>query len=404
MARTDWHRPRCGPSVEHWTRRRVQEARTRMSVRTVLVVGGGFTGLTVAIALAQRGVQVTLVDRVGAWARVGHGLTIQGNALRVFEQIGVIDEVLAVGQAENAVTLTRADGVVISRLETPRTGGDHLPATIGALRPDLHDILVRKAVSLGVVIRLGLELQEFTNHGDSASSVLSDGTTETWDVIVIAEGIKSRTRPKLGITEDRAPSGLGIWRAVTSRLPEMTGGIAFPLADDGGAYKVGYTPVSHDQCYIFVLCRPQRVDNGLEGWQEVQRLMANFHGDYDYLRDSIGPDTFLNFQEIEWIFVEGPWHSGRVVALGEVVHAVPPLIAQGAAQCLEDAALFAEYVTQAGDWEALLAEFYARRIPRLKGVVEASLQLAYWEQNPGTPDADPARVMADALAALVPAP
>lgn len=374
-----------------------------MSVSNVLVVGGGFTGLTTAIALAQRGVQVTLVDKASAWARVGHGLTIQGNALRVFREIGVIDEVLAVGQPENSVTLYFADGRVMAEMPTPRTGGDDLPATIGALRPDLHEILVAKAESLGVEIRLGTELVSHEQGEGTATSVLSDGRVETWDLIVIAEGIKSPTRPKLGIAEDRGPSGLGIWRAVTSRLPEMTGGIAYPFNADG-AYKVGYTPVGPDQCYIFVLCPPQRVDNGLEDWQEVRRLMEGFHGPFDYLRESIGPDTFLNFQEIEWIFVPGPWHDGRVIALGEVVHAVPPLIAQGAAQCLEDALLFAQYVTEEGDLEEQLAAFYARRLPRIKGVVDASMQLAEWELHPGTEGADPGRVMGMALAALVPAP
>ena len=53
---------------------------------------------------------------------------------------------------------------------------------------------------------------------------------------------------------------------------------------------------------------------------------------------------------------------------------------------------------------AQLAEFYARRIPRIKGVVDASMQLAHWELHPGTPDANPGKVMAEALVALVPAP
>jgi len=374
-----------------------------MSVSKVLVVGGGFTGLTTAIALAQREVQVTLVDKASAWARVGHGLTIQGNALRVFEQIGVIDEVLAKGQPENSVTLYFADGTVMTELPTPRTGGDHLPATLGALRPDLHEILLERAVALGVEVRLGLELDSFENHPDFATSVLSDGAVENWDAIVVAEGIKSQTRAKLGITEDRAPTGLGIWRAVTSRLPGMSGGIAYP-ADDSGAYKVGYTPVSATQCYVFVLCRPERPDNGLEDWQEVRRLMHDFHGEFDYLRDTIDEHTFLNFQGIDWIFVEGPWHRGRVVALGEAVHAVPPLIAQGAALCVEDALLLADHLTRDGELDQSLAEFHARRLPRVKSVVDASLLLAKWEQNPGSPDADPGRVMGQALAALVATP
>ena len=83
---------------------------------------------------------------------------------------------------------------------------------------------------------------------------------------------------------------------------------------------------------------------------------------------------------------------------------MPPLIAQGAAQCVEDALLFAQYVTEEGDLEGQLAAFYARRQRRLKGVVDASLQLAHWEQNPGSEGADPGRVMGMALAALVPAP
>ncbi|MDQ1204823.1 FAD-dependent oxidoreductase [Microbacterium sp. SORGH_AS_0862] len=375
-----------------------------MSVSKVLVVGGGFTGLTTAIALAQRGVErVVVIDRARSWARVGHGLTIQGNALRVFRELGVLDRILSVGQPENALTLYFADGRVMAEMKTPRTGGDDLPATIGALRADLHEILVERAESLGVEIRLGRELASYESGPDEAISVLSDGTRERWDAIVIAEGIKSAKRAGIGISAQRGPSGLGIWRAVTTRQPEMTGGIAYP-AHTGGAYKVGYTPVSDDLCYIFVLCSPVRPDNGLADWQEVKRLMADFHGPFDYLRESIDEGTFLNFQEIEWIFADGPWHSGRVIALGEVVHAVPPLIAQGAAQCVEDALLFAEHVTAAGDWETQLADFYARRLPRIRGVVEASMQLAEWELHPGTPGADPGRVMGQALGALVAAP
>ncbi|MBO1902680.1 FAD-dependent monooxygenase [Leucobacter weissii] len=378
-----------------------------MSVGKVLIVGGGFTGLTAAIALAKKGIVSTLIERAPAWARVGHGLTIQGNALRVFRELGVVDEVLAKGfPEERGVTLVFADGRVMTHLDTPRTGGPDLPPTIGALRPDIHEILLRRAESLGVEIRLGTQLDSFENHDGFATATLSDGTTESWDLIIVAEGIKSQTRPKLGITEDRAPSGLGIWRAVTERRPDMLGAIAFPdgTGGPGGAFKVGYTPVSDTQCYVFVLCDPVRPANGLSDWQEVRRLMADFHGEFDFLRETIDESTFLNFQEIEWIFVEGPWHTGRVLALGEAVHAVPPLIAQGAAQCVEDSLLLAEYLTAEGELEEQLTAFHARRVPRVKGVVDASLQLAHWEQHPGSPDADPGRVMAEALVALVPEP
>ena len=373
-----------------------------MSVQRVLIVGAGFTGLTAAIALAREGVEVKVVDKVKEWAPVGHGLTIQGNALKVFKELGVYDDIAKVAWPEqNGVTLRLSSGDLMVHVDTPRTGGDDLPPTIGALRPALHDLLVAKAEEHGAVFQVGTELVGFENHRSTASAELSDGSNEQWDLIIVAEGIHSRTRAKLGITEEPAPSGLGIWRGLVPRTPEMEGEIFFPVPYEGGAYKVGYTPISADQCYFFVLCPPVRPDNGLEDWQEAKRLLEQFHGSFDYLREAITAETFLNFQEIEWIFVEGPWHRGRVLALGEVVHAVPPLIAQGAAQCVEDSLVLAEHVTREGDLEEQLQAFYARRIPRIRGVVDASMQLARWEQNPGTSGGRDGEVMGAALGALM---
>ena len=66
-----------------------------MSVSSVLVVGGGITGSMLALALAQRGVQVELVEISPEWHGVGHGITVQGNLLAAFDKVGVLDEVLA---------------------------------------------------------------------------------------------------------------------------------------------------------------------------------------------------------------------------------------------------------------------------------------------------------------------
>ena len=367
-------------------------------------MGGGITGLTTAVALAQRDVDVTLVERATAWARVGHGITVQGNALKVFKEIGVVDEMISRGFGSDSVTLYHADGSVMVKLDTPKTGGEDLPATLGALRADLHDILVARATALGVKIRLGTELISFENHGDSASALLSDGTTDFWDLVVVADGIRSGSRAKLGITEQPASSGLGIWRCVTERPAGGMGGLAYADPGTEGSFKAGYTVISDTQCYAFVLCNPQREQNGLADHDEMRRLMEPYHGTWDELRESIDGERFLNFQEIEWIFVEGPWHQGRVIAIGEAVHAVPPLIAQGAAMCAEDALLLAEYVTGDGDLEAGLTEFEARRKPRIKDVVDASLLLAEWERNPGTPGADPGRVMGQTLGRLAATP
>jgi 2-polyprenyl-6-methoxyphenol hydroxylase-like FAD-dependent oxidoreductase len=368
-----------------------------MGVASVLVVGGGITGSVAAIALARRGVEVTLVERSPRWQGVGHGITVQGNALKVFRQIGVLDEILERGHGFDQVRMREASGDDIATITVARTGGDDLPATMGALRSDIQDVLVKRIRELGVEARLGTELLSFANVDRHVEAKLSAGTVENYDIVIAADGIKSATRKMLGVPEDKAPSGMGIWRAVVPRTPDMSiSGMYY----HGPQYKVGFTPISDELCYAYVLTDPVRPDNGLTDAQEMRRLLEGYHGHVDVIREGITEGTFLNFQPIEWLFVEGPWHRGRVVAIGDAVHACPPLLAQGAAQCAEDALLLADYVTREGEIENLLAAFQARRKPRVKLVVDASLQLVAWELRPDTPGADPAGVMTRSLAAL----
>lgn len=373
-----------------------------MSVRTVVVVGGGVTGTVTAIALAQRGVAVTLIERSAQWQGVGHGITVQGNALKVFHQIGALDRMLEHAYPFNRVDVCHADGHVLASIDTPRTGGPELPATMGALRSDLQTVLVDMIHDLGVEVRLGVEMDSFEQDDDGVTVTLTDGSTLAADLVVAADGIKSRTRPMLGIEEDKAPTGMGIWRVVTKRTPAMD---AAAVYYHGPHFKAGFTPISDDLCYAYVLTTPERPDNGLSDIETIRSMLSGYHGHLDDVRESLTEGDYLSFQPIEWLYVDGPWHRGRVIAVGDAVHACPPLIAQGAAQCTEDALLLAEHVTApevttAAALDDALTAFEARRKPRVKLVVDASMQLVEWELHPETPDADPAALMGSSLHAL----
>lgn len=368
-----------------------------MTVKHVLVVGGGITGCVAAIALAQKGVTVSLIEISPQWFGVGHGITVQGNALKAFQQIGAVERMLDKGHGFDHLEVRHADGNLLVRLDTPKTGGPELPATMGALRSDIQAVLVDMIHELGIDVRLGTQLESFSNGTDNVSVTLSGGVVEEYDLVIAADGIRSKTRGMLGIDINEAPTGLGIWRVVTKRTPEMDVSSVF---EHGPQNRAGITPISDELCYAYVLTKPPRADNGLSDAEEMKRLLEGYHGHFDFIRENISEGDFLSFQEIEWLFVEGSWHQGRVIAIGDAVHACPPLIAQGAAQCAEDAVLIADYVTRKGDLESLLTEFEARRKPRVKLVVDASMTLVDWELHPGTPGADPARLMGSSLAAL----
>ncbi|MDX6313055.1 MAG: hypothetical protein QOF44_2519, partial [Streptomyces sp.] len=127
---------------------------------------------------------------------------------------------------------------------------------------------------------------------------------------------------------------------------------------------------------------------------------AGYGGIWGRILEALPEDTTVDYRWIEAVLVEAPWYRGRMILIGDAVHACPPLIAQGAAMCTEDAVVLAELVTGDGPVETALKDFMARRMPRVRTVLENSLQLAEWEIHPETPGADPGRIMQDTLTFL----
>jgi len=227
----------------------------------------------------------------------------------------------------------------------------------------------------------------------------SDGSSGSYALVVGADGIRSHTRRLLGIQTVPKPSGMSIWRVVADRPAAMD---CSELYYGGPRYKAGYSPISESKCYAFVLDEP--LDPASFGDRPGAAVMRErsqgYGGTWGEIRETISDDLAVDYRWIESLLVDDPWYRGRVIIIGDAAHACPPLIAQGAAMCAEDAIVLAELVTGEGPVEEALATFMRRRWPRVSLVVERSLQLVEWEIHPDTPGADPARIMSETLAAL----
>ncbi|MEU1510973.1 FAD-dependent monooxygenase [Streptomyces sp. NPDC005811] len=367
-----------------------------MPVQKVLVVGGGITGSVLCLALAQRGVEVELVEISPQWYGVGHGITLQGNALKALRSVGVLDRVLARAVPFDIMRLRRADGSLITELATPHTGGPELPSTAGALRSDLQDALCDAVRAHGVTVRLGLSVERLAQSPGHVDVTFSDGTAGRYDLLVGADGINSATRALIGLTQRPRPVGMSIFRVVADRPAEMD---CAEVYYGGPRFKAGYSPISPDQCYAYLL--DENLDPSLIGPRAPLALLrergAGYGGTWGGLLAALPDDTAVDYRWIEAVLVDEPWYRGRAAVVGDAAHACPPLIAQGAAMCMEDAVLLAELVTGEEPLEKALEHFMSRRLPRVRMVLENSLRLADWEIHPGTPGADPARIMSETL-------
>lgn len=370
-----------------------------MGVSRVLIVGGGVTGSVLALALARNGVSVDLVELSARWFGVGHGITVQGNALKAFREVGVWDELSAEGVAFDRLRMRRADGALIAEVPTPATGGPDLPPTMGSLRSAMQEVLCKAVYGAGVAVRLGLTVASLRNDAGAATVVFTDDSTGRYDLVVGADGIRSHMRRLIGIEARPEPVGMGIWRVLAARPAEMD---CAEVYYGGVRYKAGYSPISATQCYAYLL--DENLPASLIGPRAPLSLFrarsAGYGGTWGRIRDGLPDDTPVDYRWIESVRLTEPWHRGRAVVIGDAAHACPPLIAQGAAMCAEDAVVLAEELADGRPLDRQLASFVARREPRVRVVLDNSLQLAEWEMHPGTPGADPARIMSETLAFL----
>ncbi|MGW6318638.1 FAD-dependent oxidoreductase [Streptomyces sp. NPDC055099] len=372
--------------------------------RKVLVIGGGAAGNAVTILLRRAGVPVDLIEAQPGWnASAGSGITLQGNALRVLRELGVWKEVEASGFGFDAVGITAPDGTVLHVSEDLRSGGDNLPATVGMQRPQLQRILMRAVRESGATVRLGVTATSLEQDAHGVDVRFSDGAQGRYDLVVAADGLGSGTRSAIGIATKPKPTGMAIWRVAAPRPEGVT---RADLAYGGPAYIAGYCPTSATTLYAFVVeAARDRASIPPQSYaDEMTRIAKAYGGHWPEITAHITDPAQVNYTWFDQLLVEGSWHRGRVVLVGDAAHCCPPTLAQGAALSLEDALVLAELLTGSDTWDdALLRAYHERRIPRVRAVVEASVQIGQWQLD-GVRDADVPGLMGRIMAMLTERP
>jgi len=368
-------------------------------MRSILIVGGGIAGNTLAILLRRAGIEVSIAEIKPDWNVSGAGITLQGNALRVLRAAGVWPAVRDHGFSFNTVGFTAPDGTVLYVAEDSRSGGADLPATTGMQRADLQRILTAAVLDAGAGIRLGVSVESLRQDAQGVDASFTDGTAGRFDLVVGADGRNSAIRALIGIADRPAPTGMGIWRA---SAPRSKGLERTDLAYGGPCYIAGYCPTSDATIYAY-LVEPKRERSAVDPaeYASVMRgLAAGYGGFWTQIRESISDPLQVNYTWFDRLLVDGPWHRGRVVLAGDAAHSCPPTLAQGAAMSLEDVLVLAELLAAHETWDdELLTEYWQRRLPRVRMVVDASVQLGQWLMD-GVRDANVPGLIGSTMAVL----
>ena len=348
------------------------------AVESVLIVGGGVGGLTAAVALRQRGIEVDLIEKNSAHTVYGVGIIQPNNALRALDAIGLAGECVKRGGAFDHVRVRDRHGNLIGGGKSPGEAAPHLPAVNGITRPILQEILLTAAHEAGAQIRVGVEIKTWSDRGDRVMVTFSDGSSREYDLLIGADGVFSQLRKDLF---PNAPipvfSGVAGWRYNLPRPAEVEHGELWY----GEKSKVGLVPLSPSLMYIFIVTHePDNPFMSTEGLAvKMRERLSEYGGLVAELRERIVDDNAVVYKALDHLLLPAPWYKGRAILIGDAAHATVPHLAQGAAMAIEDAVLLAELLARDAAVEELMQEFMDRRFERSRLVVETSAQLVDWE-------------------------
>jgi 2-polyprenyl-6-methoxyphenol hydroxylase-like FAD-dependent oxidoreductase len=337
-----------------------------------IVAGAGVGGLTTAIALRRRGVEVEVLE-AGSRTRIsGGGLGIASNATKVLTGLGVDLAGAGVGRVCEQFHLRTASGRPLRELPIRSITEELGSPVVNVRRADLVALL-RNA--LGTPVRHGIRVVRYDRVGDGVRVTCSDGRIRTGDLLVGADGIRSAVRTQVAGPAPVHEYGYVCWIATVRfahpRLP--AGGAAhywgngrrFGLIDigDGHAYWWGTKNTSR------WTGSKDEILRCFDGWaDEVCRAVA------------LTPETeIVGVTAQDRPFLES-WGDGPVTLVGDAAHPMLTSLSQGAGAAIEDGYALAHHLAAEGDVVAGLRRYEEARRDRTRWLVSASRRLSRVEQ------------------------
>lgn len=276
----------------------------------VRIIGGGIGGLTAAIALGRAGHRVTLFERAPRFAPVGAGIVLGANATAILRSLGVD---LSGGHPLSAMDVLGPDGRTLAALPVGSLG---------------YEVLSFHRAELHAALEAALPPEVTLCMGEEAGVDDPDA-----DVVIGADGLRSKAREAAGCAVSYRYSGETCWRAV---IPDLE--LSRCTETWGSGARMGIVPLSGRRVYVFLTAlSPERAPT--PPWPELRARYAPLGGDCPAVLERLRPELLIHHDLVE--LAEPCWGTERVWLLGDAAHGMTPNQGQGAAMAIEDAAVLA---------------------------------------------------------------
>ena len=327
----------------------------------IAVIGGGIGGLTAALALSQNAHDITVFERSAGIREIGAGVQISPNAGRLLHSLGLGAAYSEISVNPHRVVLRRwEDDSIIRATDLDESFlSQHKVPLANVARNELVEILGN-----AVAARTNVTLK-FSTHvvsvepGDSSSEVIfADGSSQSFDIVIGADGIHSVVRPCVGGIDKPRFSGSAAYRALVPRgaVEDLPIDVTNRMGPD--RHVVSYF-IGRNRSHLNLVCISPEDSWETESWTEqgtMKDLLSRFEGwssDFLSLLGRVEEPIF------RWALYDREpleqWGIGTTTLLGDACHPMLPFMAQGSCQAIEDAVVLARCLSDADTSDAASA-------------------------------------------------
>lgn len=340
----------------------------------IAFIGAGLGGTAGAGLMAKAGFNVKVYEQAPAFARMGAGIHLGPNVMKVMRKLGIEDELNRTGaHPDYWYSRDGITGDVMAQIPL----GDYAVSHYGASyltvhRGDFHKLMT-DALPDGV-LEFNKKLSEIDDQGDKVVMKFTDGTVEEADFVIGADGINSKVRESLLGEELPIYTGYVAHRAVFP-TPVDSGALPFDMCCkwwDGDRHMMVYFVTSKKDEIYYVTGVPVESWDMNKSWEpctkdEMRETFKGWHSSVQALIEGTQEVTRWPLLERDPLPV---WSRGRLVLLGDACHPMKPHMAQGAAMAIEDAAMLTRCFQELGftDYEAVFNLYEANRAERASKV------------------------------------